>query len=136
MTTLNTQRIGDVVGHARRELQAAGIENAAAEARRLVASAADLAGEALIREPEHELSRAQHERIRDWLERRAAGEPLARIRGEKEFYGRPFRLSSDTLEPRADSENARRCPCLSSSISDTGARILGASSMSVPGADA
>ena len=38
------------------------------------------------------------------LQRRKAGEPLAYITGEKEFYGHTFLLNSHTLIPRADSE--------------------------------
>lgn len=36
--------------------------------------------------------------------RRAAGEPVARIVGEKEFHGLTFALSADTLVPRPDTE--------------------------------
>jgi release factor glutamine methyltransferase len=36
--------------------------------------------------------------------RRAAGEPVARIVGEKEFHGLMFALSSETLVPRPDTE--------------------------------
>lgn len=36
--------------------------------------------------------------------RRAAGEPVARIVGEKEFHGMPFALSAETLIPRPDTE--------------------------------
>jgi release factor glutamine methyltransferase len=37
-------------------------------------------------------------------ERRAAGEPVGRITGEREFWGLPFRLAPETLEPRPDTE--------------------------------
>jgi release factor glutamine methyltransferase len=36
--------------------------------------------------------------------RRVTGEPLSRIRGVREFYGREFLLSPATLDPRPDSE--------------------------------
>jgi release factor glutamine methyltransferase len=36
--------------------------------------------------------------------RRAAGEPVARVVGEKEFYGLVFGLSPETLVPRPDTE--------------------------------
>ena len=38
------------------------------------------------------------------IERRAAGEPVHRILGAREFYGLRFALSPDTLEPRPDTE--------------------------------
>lgn len=43
-------------------------------------------------------------RLEDAAARRLAGEPLWRVIGEREFWGLPFRLSPDTLEPRPDSE--------------------------------
>ncbi len=38
------------------------------------------------------------------IERRLAGEPVSRILGVREFYGRPFRIDASTLDPRADTE--------------------------------
>jgi release factor glutamine methyltransferase len=43
-------------------------------------------------------------KVAGYVERRIAGEPVARILGEKEFWGLTFRLSRDTLVPRPDSE--------------------------------
>ncbi len=36
--------------------------------------------------------------------RRQSGEPMAYLLGEKEFYGRPFRVTPDVLVPRPDTE--------------------------------
>ena len=44
------------------------------------------------------------ERLAQVMRRRMAGEPVARIIGEKEFYGLAFGLNAATLEPRPDSE--------------------------------
>lgn len=44
------------------------------------------------------------ERIDGMIARRLAGEPVARIVGEKEFWSLPFRLSPATLVPRPDTE--------------------------------
>lgn len=104
MVTIRLNRLGDVLGWVRDDLRAAGIVDAGAEARRLVVKAAGIAPGTVISEPSLALSGTQIKTVEAWLRRRMAGEPLARIHGEKDFYGRTFRLSPETLEPRADSE--------------------------------
>ncbi len=43
-------------------------------------------------------------RLADFMHRRLAGEPVARILGAKEFWGLPLQLSAATLVPRPDTE--------------------------------
>ena len=50
------------------------------------------------------LNEPQAERIGAWLARRAAGEPLAYLLGEKEFHGLMLQVSPDVLVPRPDTE--------------------------------
>lgn len=54
--------------------------------------------------PERELDVAQQRRFLALLGRRAAGEPVAHLTGEREFFGRAFRVTADTLIPRPDTE--------------------------------
>ena len=75
-----------------------------AEARRLLAS---LTGQPLTWFMAHGDDPADPNtatRFQTLAERRRAGEPLAYLLGQQEFYGRPFAVSPAVLIPRADTE--------------------------------
>ena len=75
-----------------------------AEARRLLAS---LTGRPLTWFMAHGDDPADPDtatRFQTLAERRRAGEPLAYLLGQQEFYGRPFAVSPAVLIPRADTE--------------------------------
>lgn len=96
--------LGEAAGFAQRSLRAAGIEDAGRDARLLVAAAADATTADIISHPERLLSDDVRTRIASMLARRSSHEPVSRILGEREFYGRRFLLSSATLDPRPDTE--------------------------------
>jgi len=54
--------------------------------------------------PERELPAEVAARYREWLERRAAGEPAHHLTGECEFWGRVFQVSPAVLVPRPETE--------------------------------
>ena len=54
--------------------------------------------------PEYVFTEVELAKIQDFATRRGAGEPLAYIFGTKEFYGRNFRVTRDTLIPRPETE--------------------------------
>jgi release factor glutamine methyltransferase len=58
----------------------------------------------LYAHPESELTAEQGAQWRQWLDRRAAGEPLQHILGGQEFYGRRFSVGPDVLIPRPETE--------------------------------
>ncbi|HYC47712.1 MAG TPA: peptide chain release factor N(5)-glutamine methyltransferase [Burkholderiales bacterium] len=58
----------------------------------------------LIAHPEVELGSGEPERYRALIDRRAAGEPVAYLTGEREFYGRPFKVTPAVLIPRPETE--------------------------------
>ncbi len=89
---------------AARLLGRAGIENAGHEARLLAVTALAQPIESMIAHGDRLLSDSECRRVQLLVERRAGREPLSRIRGEREFWGLPFRLAPETLDPRPDSE--------------------------------
>ena len=58
----------------------------------------------LIAHEDAVLTSAQRAQYDDWLSRRAAGEPLAYLFGEKDFHGLCLRVGPPVLIPRPDTE--------------------------------
>lgn len=54
--------------------------------------------------PEHPVDATAAQHYRELLARRAAGEPVAYLVGEREFWGLSLRVTPDTLIPRPDTE--------------------------------
>ena len=89
---------------ARAQLQAAGVDSAALEARLLLAYAIDVAPKSLLAEPDQEVPADAELRFREALGRRLNREPLFYITGEREFYGLPFYVDARALIPRPETE--------------------------------
>jgi release factor glutamine methyltransferase len=81
----------------------AGVVDAPAREAALILRAAGLKPTDLIVEPDAPLGAAAADAQR-YAARRAAGEPLSRIVGEREFWGLTFALSPETLDPRPETE--------------------------------
>ena len=77
---------------------------AALDADVLLAHVLGVGKEALFAHPERDLSASEGERYRDLVERRGRGEPVAYLRGFKEFYGLRFRVDPRVLIPRPETE--------------------------------
>ncbi|MGY8527191.1 peptide chain release factor N(5)-glutamine methyltransferase [Paracidovorax citrulli] len=76
----------------------------ALEARMLVGLITGLTRTQLITRDTELLDAAQHARLTDLVSRRVAGEPMAYLTGEREFYGRSFAVGPGVLIPRPDTE--------------------------------
>ncbi|MEH2524769.1 MULTISPECIES: peptide chain release factor N(5)-glutamine methyltransferase [unclassified Bradyrhizobium] len=100
--------VNQTVEAARRVLAAqfksAAIDSAELDARILTGHALGLDLTGLISAAQRQLRRNESARLEAFARRRLAGEPVARILGEKEFWGLPLQLSSATLVPRPDTE--------------------------------
>lgn len=88
----------------RQKLRKAGIEAATLEARELVCYGACKSKDELTRDGGLYVSPEMERRIWELVERHLAGEPVAYIIGEWEFYGLPLDISADVLIPRPDTE--------------------------------
>jgi release factor glutamine methyltransferase len=58
----------------------------------------------LLAHPEYNLSPEEEATLKALIERRYAHEPVAYLIGYKEFYGREFKVTSETLIPRPETE--------------------------------
>ena len=112
---------------ARKRLQAAGIADPLLDARLLVADVTGFSLTDFVMKPDHPVTWEESARIAAMVERRAGGEPVHRILGHREFHGLDLLLSTETLEPRPDTEVLvdTLLPALKKIVADKGsARIL------------
>jgi release factor glutamine methyltransferase len=86
------------------ELRRRGLDAPELDARVLVGHALALDHAALAAQSERVLAADEADAIAALAARRLAREPVARILGRKEFWGRSFRLNAETLVPRPESE--------------------------------
>lgn len=88
----------------RQELRQAGIEAATLEARELVCYAAGKTRQELMRDARLYVPQTVEQQVRALVQRHLAGEPVAYLIGEWEFYGLPLDISEHVLIPRPDTE--------------------------------
>jgi release factor glutamine methyltransferase len=79
-------------------------DSAELDARLLIGHALGLDLTGLITAAQRQLTPDESARLEAFARRRLAGEPVARIIGEREFWGLPLQLSPATLVPRPDTE--------------------------------
>lgn len=74
------------------------------EGRALLAHVLGCTREQLLAHPERRINAPEARRFRQLIERRVAGEPLAYLLGQKEFYGHAIEVSPAVLIPRPETE--------------------------------
>ena len=109
---------------ARKRLKAAGIEAAQLEAREIVCFAAEKSRDQFYRDLTLYASDQVEQKMAELVERRLAGEPVAYLIGEWEFYGLPLDISRDVLIPRLDTEVLAEQAILLARAAGEGARVL------------
>jgi len=94
----------DVYLTTRKKLKSAGVDAFALEARLIVAAAAGKTQQELLQDMKLYVSADYERKVEELVQRRLAGEPVAYIIGEWEFYGLPMVVTKDVLIPRMDTE--------------------------------
>jgi release factor glutamine methyltransferase len=101
---MQRESVAQVLGEARRRLGRAGIASAPLDARLIVQHVTRLSHEEIVAGTPRLLLGRESRQIEKLLRRREAREPVSRLTGEREFYGRSFSLNRGTLDPRPDTE--------------------------------
>jgi release factor glutamine methyltransferase len=96
--------VAGVLDDAVRRLRAGGSETARLDAEVLLSNILGIDRTALIAHPEQIVGTGDRDRYTADVERRARGEPVAYIRGLKEFYGLAFSVDERALIPRPETE--------------------------------
>jgi release factor glutamine methyltransferase len=99
-----TISIADAILQGARVLRKAGVPEARREASSLLAHVLDKDRTFLISRAEDFLINGQLNEFRDYVERRAQGEPLQYITGSQDFFGLEFKVTPDVLIPRPETE--------------------------------
>lgn len=98
------ETVGAATRRVAQTLAAAGVDTPERDARLLVASAIGGVPADLLMAPARRLDGDEGERLNGFVDRRTRREPVSRILGSREFYGREFAISPATLDPRPCSE--------------------------------
>ena len=93
-----------MVANAAQSLRAAGIDSAARDARALVAHALGVAANRIVLLGSDPIDLKAQERLAGYLERRLRHEPVSKIMGWRQFWGRDFHISKAVLDPRPETE--------------------------------
>ncbi len=97
-------RLDGLLRRARARLEEAGAGTPALDARILLQHATGLSHETIVAEPERAMTEEEAMGLSLLIARRAEGEPVSRILGSREFFGRSFAIGPAVLDPRADTE--------------------------------
>jgi release factor glutamine methyltransferase len=116
--------IGSILKWATDDFRSRGIEQPRLDAEVLLSSALRATRVQLIVDSMRPLMPDELARFRDLVKRRRAREPVAYLLGEREFYGRPFRVDRRVLIPRPDTETLVTVALSRSAACALSARVL------------
>lgn len=96
------ETVAALLAEGRRRLTVSGSTTPALDARLLLQHVAGLTHDEIVSSPSREILVGAE--FRALIQRREAHEPVSRILGEREFYGRAFKVTPAVLDPRPETE--------------------------------
>jgi release factor glutamine methyltransferase len=96
--------VGELVREGREQLRRSGLDAAGREAALLLGALLAWSEARVLAHDGDPVPAGTERRFRSLLDRRRAGEPVAYLLGEREFFGRPFTVDSRVLIPRPETE--------------------------------
>lgn len=87
-----------------KQLEEAGVPSASRDARLLLAKAMGLDPTRLTLHLAETVDQNHANALQPFLGRRSRREPMSHILGERQFYGRSFKVTADVLDPRPETE--------------------------------
>lgn len=96
--------LGSLLQRGTQQLASAGIRNARSEAELIAAFVLNEDKSYIIAHTEHCPTSPQYERIQKLYKTRANRVPMSYVLGQREFYGRDFRVDERALTPRIETE--------------------------------
>lgn len=116
---MTAQTAAQAMADATHRLRAAGVTDPARDARVLLAHAARIEASRVTLIAPEELSDEVADRYEQLISLRAIRVPVSHLIGEREFYGRRFKVSGDVLDPRPETETL-----IETALSQPFARVL------------
>jgi release factor glutamine methyltransferase len=96
--------IASLLRLARQTLEEADVSSATLDSRLLLQDVTGLSHAAIIATPDLRITPQQKKFFQSHIALRLAHQPVSKILGFREFYGRRFKVTRDVLDPRQDSE--------------------------------
>jgi release factor glutamine methyltransferase len=115
--------VAQIIADLTARFSAAGLDTARLDARVLVARAMGRDPSLLFAATDEIPSLQITAVVESFAQRRLSHEPVSRIKGEREFWGLPFKITAATLDPRPDTETVVSAVLATKSLFD-GPRIL------------
>lgn len=99
-----TQDIKHIYSRLKKQFAQVQIDTGALDTRLLICHALKITHEKFVLQGDRQLTEDDIRLIEDLAAQRVKGKPVSKLIGYKEFYGRNFITTPDTLDPRPDSE--------------------------------